>query len=91
MLWIGFAILFYGSEHFGFCKLGASIALPQCIGSYSLGHRCFLRDEKFWGETTIFAWFYALDCFGYFCLINGNLMVFLNYGDSIDQPQCLNF
>ena len=46
----------------------------------------FLRDDKFWGETAVFVWFYALDCFCYFCLINDHFMDFLNYGDSIDKP-----
>ena len=46
--------------------------------------RGFLWDDKFWWETGTLVWFYALDCFGFFCLTNGHFLDFLNYRDSID-------
>ena len=41
--------------------------------------------ENFGAKIAIFVSFYALDYFGYFCLINGHFMDFLNYGNSVDQ------
>ena len=47
--------------------------------------------KNFGGEIAILVRFYALYYFGYVCLISGHFLDFLNYGDYIDQPQCLNF
>ena len=92
MLWIGLAILLYERALFGFLNLGGFNSSTTVHGFLvSWLFMGFLRDGKFWWEIVILVWFNGLDCFCYFCLMNVHFMDFLNLGNSIEQPWCMNF
>ena len=44
-----------------------------------------------WGETLIFVMFYAFNCLGHFCGLEGIFMDLMISGDYIAHPPCIGF
>ena len=53
--------------------------------------RVFLRGRLILGEIMILVQFYAFDCFGCFCVTDGNFMDFVIFGDYVALPRFLDF
>ena len=45
---------------------------------------------NFWGNC-YFGVVYALDCFHYFCYMDGHFTGFMGMGDFIALPRCMDF
>ena len=45
---------------------------------------------KFW-DTAILVRLYAFNCFGYFCVTDGQFIDFMIVGDYICSPRCMSF